>query len=130
MAFATSGDVSNRLGRTLTPGETTTVDALIEGATAVIAEAVDRDDDWAAALDPVPKIVKVMTVELVCRALANPNQLAALSETLGSFQYSARFRDAGILLTEVEERLVRKAVHGRLSGSAPTQSIVADIYGS
>lgn len=127
MAFATTTDVGDRLGRALTDAEVTSVEFLLDAATAVIAEAADENDAWAVALSPVPTIVRVICVELVCRALANPNSLDSLQETLGQHSYSARFReDAGLWLTPREENLIRRATGATRSGSTLVRSIVGD----
>lgn len=130
MAFATTDDVGTRLGRDLSDPETLAVTFLLEGATAVIAEGAGRDDDWAAALDPVPKLLKLLAVELTCRALANPNALDGLTEQLGAFNYSARFRNegGGLLLTKTEELIVGRVVNGSNRASPRTPSILDDIY--
>jgi hypothetical protein len=126
VAFASTQDVADRLGRDLTAGEETSVDLLIELVTGVIAEAAGEDDAWAAALSPVPVVIKAVTVEVVCRGLANPNSLESLQETLGQHNYSARFREAGLWLTDHEERLVRRAAGTSMSGSALVKSIVGN----
>jgi hypothetical protein len=127
MAFATTDNIADRLGRDLSAGEQQSVTLLIEGAQAVIAAACDKDDAWAEALDPVPKIVRTVAIELVCRAVANPNSLQSLQEGLGQHNYSARFRDCGILLTPHEELLVRRAVFGTSSGSSRPLSTIDEL---
>src|SRR5688500_16488968 len=126
MAFATSADVADRLGRTLTDGEEASVDLLLVLAQGVIAEAAGADDAWAAALSPVPVVLRALTIELVCRALANPNGLDSLAEGLGQHNYQARFREYGLWLSEREEALVRRAAGTTTSGSALVRSIVGD----
>lgn len=126
MAFATTTDVGDRLGRTLTAGEETTVDLLIELAQGVIADAAGEDDDWVTALSPVPVVLKALTIELVCRALANPNGLESLAESIGQANYQARFREYGLWLSEYEERLVRRTAGTATSGSALVRSIVGN----
>jgi hypothetical protein len=127
--FATPEDIATRYGRELNTVEAATAEFLLEGATALIAQAADKDDAWADNLDPVPRLLKIITVELVCRAFPNPESLAGLTEQLGSYQYSKRFKagtdalTSDLMLTEPEERLVRRAVHGTLSGSVPLRSI-------
>lgn len=117
MAFATADDIASRLGRALGVSETAPVDLLLELATGAIAAAADRDDDWAAALSPVPTMLKAICIELVVRALANPQNLDSMQEGLGAHQYSVRFRQAGILPTEMEERIIRRTVYGTNAAS-------------
>ena len=126
MPFATTTDVGDRLGRTLTAGEETTVGLLLELAQGVIADAAGEDDAWADELSPVPVVLKALAIELVCRALANPNSLESLQESLGQANYSARFREAGLFLTPYEESLVRRAAGTTTSGSALVRSLVGD----
>lgn len=131
MAFATTDDIAARLGRdSLTAAELSQATSLIEGATAVIAEAVDKDDAWVAALDPVPNVLRVVTVEAVVRAMANPSGLRSESEQLGSYQHSQSFRDdgGGFWLTTTERMLVRRAVWGALSGSSRPTGVVEQVY--
>lgn len=123
MAFATVQNVGDRLGRPLTTGEQTSVELLIELATAGIVDALDKDDAWAAALTPVPKVIEGVCIEAAARALANPNSLKSLQEQLGQHNYTATFRDdAGIYLTDFERRLVRRAVYGPGIGSVQVGS--------
>lgn len=129
MPFADTADVAARLGRSLSAGETTTVEFLLDGATAVVAGAVGMDD---AALSPVPPVVRFVTVEVVCRALANPNGLAGLTEQLGQHSYTARFRDpdggGALALTKREELLVRSAVYGTTSGSSRAAGTIDELH--
>jgi hypothetical protein len=116
VAFATEADVAKRFGRELSDGEKGMAEALIEAAEAMIAEAVERDDEWATALDPVPKVLKFVAVEIAARGMANPTALSSLQEQLGSHQYTETFRrsaeGAGILLSNQERDLVRRTVLG------------------
>ena len=87
MAFATVPDVATRQGRTFTTAEEDSVEVLLDYATAAIADAALKDDAWAEALDPVPTILKGLTIELVGRAMANHEGLTSMSEQIGSYQY-------------------------------------------
>ena len=116
MAFATSTDVATRLGRELTSAEEEQADLLLDMATASIANAVGKDDEWAEDLSPVPEILRGFCIELTCRAMANPQGLFSKSETIGSYSYTNSFnRDtpSGLSLSPLEQRVLRKAV-GRL----------------
>lgn len=129
--FATAGDVAARLGRTLTTDEQNQATAVIGTVSGLILEAVGRDDEWADDLDPVPVTFKAVCVEKVVSILANPDGLASLSKTLGSFTHSATFpraADIGIFLSPLEVAAVRTALSGGLrSGSARMRSIVDDV---
>jgi len=111
--FATVSDVAIRQGKTFTAAESATVTLLLEMATAAIAAGADKSDAWAAALDPVPTIIKGLTIELVGRALANPSGLYSQSETVGSYSNSQSFSKevpAAFVLTDLERRVVRRTV--------------------
>lgn len=131
MAFAIAEDVATRLGRTLTTVEAATVDQLLDQATGTIAAAADKTDQWAAALNPVPQILWAMTIELVVRSIGNTGGLRSESETLGQYQSSRSFAEpgkgGGMLLSDLEERVIRRAVYGRTSGSAKTESLATEI---
>jgi hypothetical protein len=130
-AFATPEDVAARRVATFTDEDTATAAFLVNAATAVIVDAAGKTDDWALALDPVPRILKYLCVEVAARAMANPDSVRSVSEQLGAYQESVSFRDAavggGLLLTSVEELLVRRAVYGRTSGSVRVASVVDDL---
>lgn len=130
MAFATPEDVATRLGRDMTELEAGTVEFLLDGATAVIAEAVDQDDAWATALTPVPTLLRVQAAELVVRAFGNPSGVLSLQETLGQYSHSTRYatvyEGGGLALTPTEELRLRRVVKGQLSGSARLDSMVRD----
>lgn len=130
MPFATAADVQTRIGRTLTVAEEATAEQVIETVTGLIADAVDRDSAWAAALDPVPAVVRGLCIEKAVGALANPLNLAAESKTLGSYSSARTFprvQDVGVFLTPVEERIAINAIYGSSSGSGPTESVMDDL---
>ena len=117
MPWPTSEDIGARLGRPLSAGEETGVDLLIEGASVVVADAADKEPD---DIDPVPGPLRFLAIEVICRAMANPNSLDSLNEQIGSYQYGARFRaEAGLFLTDHEERRVRRAVFGHDLHASP-----------
>jgi hypothetical protein len=128
VAFATTQDVAARLGRELTEAEDEQAEYLLDAATSVVAEALGRDDAWADALDPVPTIVLVYTVELVVRAMGNPQGAASVQETLGQYSHSVRYDPgtAGMVLTDLETLRLRRGVNGQLSGSARLDSMIRD----
>lgn len=125
MPFATADDVAARLGRNLTDAETTASENLIGTVQALIIDAVDRDSEWADALDPVPGVLKGIVVEKVCGALANPQGIQSMQETLGQHSYAVRFGQGGssLWLTPQEERLARSAVYGTLTGSSTPRAL-------
>jgi hypothetical protein len=130
--FAEVEDVATRLGRALTDEEGGQVVLLLEMAEGTIAAAADKTDEWATSLDPVPNILKLYAIELVVRTMRNPGGLRSRSKTLGQFQSSETFADpgngGGMALTELEIAVIRRAVYGRTSGSARSQSVAHDIY--
>lgn len=128
MAYATTADVSARLGRALTSSEATQVAGVLDTVAALIAAAAGKPDSWAPS--PVPGLLKALSVEKAVGVVANPLNLAAESEQLGAYQHSQTFPrslDVGIFLTDAEERAVRRAVFGADSGSAQSDSILDDI---
>jgi len=125
MAFATGEDVEARLGRSLSAAETTTAEGVIATVTSLITDQVDRDADWAAALDPVPEVLKALCVEKAVAILANPTPGAIASESLGAHSVTyAREGANGLFLSEMEARLARLAVYGTLTGSSTPRSVV------
>lgn len=130
-SFATTADVSARLGRALTTFETDTqVPLLLELTAGLIADACDQDADWATALDPVPINFRMVTIEAVVRSIQNPSGARQLSQQLGAFSHSASY-DAGalgLMLTADEIGRVRRAIFGRSSGSVRVGSMLDDIY--
>lgn len=129
MAFATTTDVSTRLGRDLTATEDDTAEYLLDAAAAVIGATVDMA---VADLDAetVP-VLKYLSVDLVCRALRNPEGIASYSEQLGSYQRSQTFankNEAALSLTKMEQALLRRAVHGQLTGSSRPESTATELY--
>lgn len=131
MSLATSDDISARLGRALATGETAAVAFLLPAADSVIAAAADIT---AGNLDATAHpVLRYVAVEIVCRALANPQGISNLRESLGQYSSSVQFRDAeiggGLLLSKNEELLVRKAIHGTLTASPRVQGLETDITG-
>ncbi len=134
MALANTDDVSARLGRVLNDQETTSATYLLDAATAIVCEAGDTTEDFIEAMDPVPPVLRFVTVELVSRAMANPSALLQQEERLGEYQHMERFRAntseaaSDLLLTDSEELLVRRAVLGSTTGSVRIKSHIDDIY--
>jgi len=132
MAFATLQDVEKRQARALSEEEEQATLLLLDMATAYIAQAADKDEDWVEDLDDVPPIIRAMTVELVSRALANPSGLFSIQEQIGSYQYTKSFnRDvpSGMGLTETEVLMVRRVILGTNSGSGKAASVADELAG-
>lgn len=126
--FASIEDVALRLGRDLTDSEESSVELLLNLASAAIRSAVDKPDDWMP--DPVPDLVRGFTIELTCRAMANPEGLFSKSETIGSYSYTNSFskdRPSGLSLTDDEVLALRRAVWKSNSGSARADSIATGL---
>lgn len=124
-ALATVDDVRKRLGRqTLSELDVDQITMLLEGASGVIAEAAGKGDDLV--LDPVPSTLRFLSIDLVVRVMQNPEGLRSFQKQLGASQFSRSFdpERVGLELRPVERRLVRRVVHGRLSGSAVVSSTV------
>jgi hypothetical protein len=126
MAFATTTDVGNRLGRTLTTDETGQATALLDLIALEIEDACGKD---ASTVSPEPPILKLVSIEATVRAIANPVGIKTESETLGAHSYSATFPTTdGLLLTSTERSLVRKAVLGGYLLSPRTPPIEDTFY--
>ena len=133
MAFATTGDIEDRLGRELTDAEVGYVTPALDNASSIIAEAAGRDDDWADALTPIPRILKELSIQMVIRAGQNPEGVALQREILGQYTKEVRF-DVGdpmegdsLFLSDVEGRLVRRVVFGRSSGSSTPDTLLDEL---
>jgi hypothetical protein len=127
MAFATADDVATRLGRALTSAEEAFAEAVIAQVTGLIADAVDRDIDWADALDPVPQTLSSLCIEKVVRIGANPSALQRRSEQLGSYQHSEDYSTGsayGVCLTDAEEVRARRAVYGATTATTEPESMI------
>lgn len=130
-AFATATDLLARLGETeFTDGaEAAQAAVFLNNATANIAAAVGKTDEWAAALSPVPAALKALCVELAARAMVNPTGVRSQSEQLGSWQRSESYTDDAHLidLSPSETLRARAIVYGSNSGSAQATSTMDDI---
>lgn len=130
--FATVDDVARRLNREFTDSEAVQVELLLALATSAIAAAADKTDDWAAALDPVPALLRLLCIEIVVRVLQNPAGAASTTETLGAYSYTERHdspgANAGLELTEPEERRARRAVYGTNTAGVRVDTIANQLY--
>lgn len=129
MAFASTDDVKARRGRPFVEEEEKTAELLLEAAQSVIEDAVGKDEAGIVALKgAVPSVLRFLTVEKVFKAMANPAGLSSESETLGAHSHTSRFNageNSDLLLSELEERIARQAVYGKLSGTAFQRSLVS-----
>lgn len=122
-------DVQYRLGRELNDTEETQVVALLGMATVNIYNAVDKAVGWEPPLD-VRRLFTVMCVELATRAMSNPQALGQLSESLGAYSKTVTFPreipGSGIMLTNAEELMLRRAVYGSNAGMGTSQDFAAN----
>lgn len=125
--FATLEELGVRMGMTFTTTQATQGALLLSLATGLIIEAVNRDDAWAATLSPIPRLVRAVCLEVVARVMSNPTGARSESETLGQYQHSQSFTDGshGVILTDAEAMMCRRAIIGATSGSARTDSLAA-----
>jgi hypothetical protein len=121
-AFAAASDVAKRLGRPLTTRETANVPGLLQSATTVIADAAGYDEGWASQLAPIPNMLSLLCVELVCRVLPNPSQWSTIRQQVGSYGFQASQTLTGMQLSDAEVMMVRRAVHGRTTDSVTVES--------
>jgi hypothetical protein len=127
MAWPTNADIATRLARTLTTAEEEQADLLLEQAIAAVADACGKDDDWSAALTPIPAALAGIVIEVVARAISAP--VGVRSQSLG--QWSESYPDQlaqGLQLTPAEERRARRIVFGSNSGSATLPSVLDDLF--
>jgi hypothetical protein len=130
VAFATVDQVERRIGRDLTAAERIQTGHLVVDATSLIADAIDKDEAWAAALDPIPARLRVTCVEAVIRVLQNPRGVRSQQEALGQYSHSESFTtdtvlgSGALMLTDREERACRRAAFGTNTGSVVIDSIV------
>lgn len=127
ITFATVDELALRLGTTLTDTQAATGRMLLEMATGLIIEAVDKTDAWAATLDPIPRYLRAVCLEAVARVSQNPAGVSSESETLGAYSRTSRYefhrgadQPSGLVLTDIEERLCRRAVWGSNTAGART----------
>jgi hypothetical protein len=130
-AFASVADVEVRAGRDLTDGEQAMAEQVLLMVSGLIATTVGKDLEWVVDLDPVPAVLKQLTIEKAMAAILNPTGAAVTSETLGKHTYSQTFprqADAGVFLTAAEERAARIAVYGgKAAGSVAVESMIDDL---
>jgi hypothetical protein len=124
--FATVDDVRARLGlASMTDDQAAQTTILLELATGLILDAVEKDDDWLDTLDVIPPRLRVTCIEATVRGFVNPSGARSQSETLGAHSFSQSWADAaaGMQLTEREERACRRAVFGTLAGSSRAYTV-------
>lgn len=121
-SFATSSDVVTVLGRALTAQETSDVPGLLSMAASAIADAAGYDDGWALTLSPVPQRLRWMSAELVKRALVNRTGATSIRQQVGSYSYAATWDTVGMILSDAEVLMIRRAVHGRTTDSVHVDS--------
>lgn len=131
--FASLDDLAVILGR-LSAADFTAPQAvrgalLLTLSTGLIVTAVDRDEAWALALAPVPLILRAVCLEVAARVMRNPSGARSESETLGQHQHSVSWTDGahGMMLTDAEVLLCRRAAIGVTSGSANVDSVITQI---
>ncbi len=128
MPYATASDIETRLkpsmGQEFTDDQLAAAELLCEAATAVIVACHGGKE-----LETPPPVLRFVAIEVVCRAMANPQALSSEQETIGAYSYAQRYatEGGGLWLKQLEEQMVRQAVHGRLSGSAEMKSLTSDV---
>ncbi len=123
--FASLNDLAVLLGNAssanLTDAQAAQGTMLLELATGVLTGALGKDDDWAAALDPVPAALRLVCLAMVAPVMQNPGGARSESETLGAYSHSTSYTDDAHGLGELTTAwlaMCRRAVYGR--GSATT----------
>lgn len=90
MAFASSSDVQDRLGRTLTDDETVQVEALLNDVEVLIKTKVPDLEDLVTDGEIDQALVVMIEANSVIRLIRNPNGYT--SETDGSYSYQINWR--------------------------------------
>jgi hypothetical protein len=131
-AFATAQDISARLGRALTSAEEDQIELLLEMAADAIADTADVAQALLEGLDPFPRTLWALHIELTVRAMAAPAGARSTQETLGQYSRSTSYRDpdtgGGLFLTDREQRMVRRAVFGGDMASVRVGAITDDLW--
>lgn len=90
--FASVQDVEVRIGRDLDDAEQALADYVLRATTALIAEELNHDADWVAALTPVPPTFAAVCVTRAVDAVSNPSVVQATTESLGAYSISQTLR--------------------------------------
>lgn len=90
MAYASSSDVQDRLGRPLTDDETTQVEALLNDAEVLLTLRIPDLEEQVTAGDIDQALVVMVEANSVVRLIRNPNGYT--SETDGSYSYQLNWR--------------------------------------
>src|SRR5262245_28860030 len=125
--LASIADVEKRMGRPLTAAEEGQAESALTLVTALICDAVDRNQAWVASLIDVPPALTGLCVEKAVQIIANPQSLASESSQLGQRSISRtypRYADTAPFLSAAEERIARLAVYGVLTGSSTPRALM------
>lgn len=134
MAYATTSDVADRLGRPLTAAELPRVQVLLEDAAALI----DAHTDGALVdLDPLPSAPGRVSALMVARVLATADIPAGLeSQTVGPFgvRFGAGYTSGGVWLSATDKTMLRSwrasAVSVQLESERPATGTPKDYWRS
>jgi hypothetical protein len=127
MAFAAPLDLGDWLDETIAADDARAT-LLLDLVTGLIAAEIGFGDGWAAALDPVPVVVKGVCLAAAARAWSNPESLRSLQEQLGSFQEARTYTIAGLALTDAERDVVQNALGESGTAAARSESWMTDLY--
>lgn len=135
--FASLNDLAILLGNEseddLTAARTAQGTLLLELATGIVVGALGKDDEWAAALDPVPDALRTVTLALVLPVMQNPTGARSESETLGQYSHTTSYTDGahGLgTLTAEWLTMCKRALGIRTSGTfmpATTVDLVLEL---
>lgn len=108
--LATIAGLEARLGRTFDASELPRIEALLDDASAMVRDVAGRDwiDPVTGLLQPVPGSIRAVVLRSVERAVRNPEGFSA--ESAGDYSYQRTGVQAGIYLTEGEEKAIRRAL--------------------
>lgn len=125
--YATTSDIEARFGRPLTDQETTSYQSIIDAVSEEVDVKLGRRDRLPAPVNP---IIKGVVVTAAIRGAANPSGVARRSERLGAVSRSETFPRSGndsTWLTSTEERLIRRAIYRKTTGSPRIGSVLDDV---
>lgn len=113
MPLATIDDIEARLGRDLTPDETTRIPALIEEASALVTSWC-RNTFTTDPPTPVPSAVVIAVSRIAARALTSTAEpgVTSMAHTAGPFMVNRSYsNDSGIWLGRQDKQLLRPHRH-------------------
>jgi len=112
-ALATSDELGERLMRDFDEPELTRVLGLLDDASDLVRFESGKDwldpDDPTSLVDPLPRIVRLITLRVTERAIRNPEGFSSESAGDYSYQRNGATGEGGLYLTDKEVRQLQRA---------------------